>query len=318
MKLARHETGKQNIIVFQGGFHGRSLTALAMTTSKTAYGVGFGPLPSGIFTAPFPNYLHSFPGCTPEQASQHALTALEEMLKERTAPSDTAAIFLEPILGEGGYIAPPPGFFKKLRKLCDDNGILLVADEVQSGCGRTGKMWAVEHEGVTPDILVFAKGIASGLPLSGIATRGDMMKKSPAGTMGGTFGATAVSAAAACGTLDALVEDKLIENAAARGEQLLAGLQKLQAKYPEHILDTRGRGCMVGWEFNYPAGSGFAGHVTQACMAEGVLLLTAVCIHALVRTTPMTTSHIHIQCHVCRAGVRSSGSSHPWLSPRRR
>jgi 4-aminobutyrate aminotransferase len=290
VKLARHETGRQNVIVFRGGFHGRSLGALAMTSSKTAYGVGYGPLPSGFHHTPFPTCVHCTcagkagahsPGAA-EAAGKtftccgFATESLQQLLKEVSDPKDTAAIMLEPILGEGGYIAPPPGFMRELRALCDKHGMLLIADEVQSGVGRTGKFWAMEHEGVVPDITVFAKGIASGIPLSGIATRGDMMRKSPPGSMGGTYGANAVAAAAAVATIDAIVEEGMLANAAARGAQLQAALRRLAAKHPEHTLDVRGRGCMVGWEFNMPAGSGFAGHVTACAMEEGALLLTSV------------------------------------------
>lgn len=202
------------------------------------------------------------------------MDTLRGMLKEQTAPSDTAAIVIEPILGEGGYVVPPPGFMKQLRSLCDEYGILLVADEVQSGVGRTGKWWATEHEDIVPDILVFAKGIASGVPLSGIATAEHRMKKSPPGSMGGTFGATGVSCAAAIATIETIQQEKLIDNAAVRGEQLMQGLRKLQKKYPEHILDVRGRGCMVGFEFAHPGGSGIAGAVTAASMNHGLMLLT--------------------------------------------
>jgi 4-aminobutyrate aminotransferase len=290
VKLARHETGRQNVIVFRGGFHGRSLGALAMTSSKTAYGVGYGPLPSGFHHTAFPTCVHCTcagkagahsPGAAEAAGTTFtccgfAMESLQQLLKEVSDPKDTAAIMLEPILGEGGYIAPPPGFMRELRALCDKHGMLLIADEVQSGVGRTGKFWAMEHEGVVPDITVFAKGIASGIPLSGIATRGDMMRKSPPGSMGGTYGANAVAAAAAVATIDAIVEEGMLANAAARGAQLQAGLRRLAAKHPEHTLDVRGRGCMVGWEFNMPAGSGFAGHVTACAMEEGALLLTSV------------------------------------------
>lgn len=278
VKLARHETGKQNVIVFNGSFHGRSLATLAMTTSKTAYRVNYGPLISGVHVAKYPYCLHCPVGpgdWAPKSACcGDALDSIKVMLKEQTAPSETAAIVIEPILGEGGYVVPPAGFMKGLRKLCDENGIFLIMDEVQSGVGRTGKFWAFEHEDILPDIFVFAKGIASGIPLSGIATRPQYMHKSPPGSMGGTYGATAVSAAAAVATLQTIKEENLLDNAAARGEQLMAGLRSLQARYPEHIADVRGRGCMVGLEFAHPAGSGFAGAVTAACYPHGLLLLT--------------------------------------------
>jgi len=276
VKLARHETGRQNVVVFNGGFHGRSLTTLAMTTSKYAYRVGYGPLPSGVHVAKFPYCLHCPAAPAGGGCCGDALEGLETLLREQSAPADTACIVIEPVLGEGGYVVPPAGFLRALRALCDRHGILLVLDEVQSGVGRTGKMWAFEHEGADflPDILVFAKGIASGVPLSGIATRPGMMLKSPSGSMGGTFGATAVSAAAAVATLETIREERLVENAALRGAQLAAGLRALQAEFPQHILDVRGRGCMVGLEFAAPLGSGRAGAVTAEAMKEGLLLLT--------------------------------------------
>lgn len=278
VKLARHETGKQNVIVLNGGFHGRSLTTLAMTTSKTAYRVNYGPLPSGIHVAKYPYCMHCPVG--PGEWAQKptccgdALGSIKTMLKEQTSPSDTAAIVIEPILGEGGYVVPPAGYFKELRKLCDDNGIFLIVDEVQSGVGRTGKMWAHEHEGILPDILVFAKAIASGVPLSGIATRPQYMLKSPSGSMGGTYGPTAIACAAGSATLRVIREENLLDNATARGNQLQDGLRSIAGRFPGHIADVRGRGCMVGLEFGYPAGSGFASHVTAACMEHGLLLLT--------------------------------------------
>jgi 4-aminobutyrate aminotransferase len=276
VKLARHETGRQNVVVFNGGFHGRSLTALAMTTSKYAYRVGYGPLPSGVHVAKFPYCLHCPAAPAGGGCCGDALEGLETLLREQSAPADTACIVIEPVLGEGGYVAPPAGFLRALRALCDRHGILLVLDEVQSGVGRTGKMWAFEHEGedFLPDILVFAKGIASGVPLSGIATRPGMMLKSPSGSMGGTYGATAVAAAAAVATLETIRDERLLENAARRGAQLAAGLRALQAEFPQHVRDVRGRGCMVGLEFAAPVGSGRAGAVTAEAMREGLLLLT--------------------------------------------
>ena len=275
IKLARHETGRQNVIVFNGGFHGRSLATLAMTTSKTAYRVNYGPLPSSIHVAKFPYCLHCPAAPAGGGCCGDALDSVRTMLKEQSAPSDTACIVIEPILGEGGYVVPPPGFMAGLRALCDEHGILLVADEVQSGVGRTGKMWGVQHEGVTPDILVFAKAIASGVPLSGIMTRPGLMQKSPPGSMGGTYGATALSAAAAVATLQVIREEKLLDNATARGAQLQAGLRAMAGRHPGVVLDVRGRGCMVGLEFDgATVPSGFAGAVTAEAMARGLLLFT--------------------------------------------
>ena len=305
VKLARHETGRQNVVVFSGGYHGRSLTTLAMTTSKTAYRIGYGPLPSGVHVAKFPYCLHCPAAPAGGGCCGDALASLELLLKQQSAPSDTACIVIEPVLGEGGYVVPPPGFLRALRALCDAHGILLVLDEVQSGVGRTGKMWAFEHEGADflPDILVFAKGIASGVPLSGIATRPGFMHKSPAGSMGGTYGATAVSAAAAVATLETIRDERLLENAAARGAQLSAGLRALQAEFPDRILDVRGRGCMVGLEFRAPIGSGVAGAVTAAAMDEGLLLLTTGLRETIRFIPPLIISAAEVDDALARFGT---------------
>ena len=245
VKLARAATGKQNIIVFNGSFHGRTAGTMALTTSKTIYRAGFGPLPSGVFVAPYPYAFRL--GMSEEQASQYALHALEELLLSQTAPKETAAILIEPVLGEGGYVVPPVSFMKGLREIADKNGILLIFDEVQSGFGRTGKWFASEHFGVVPDIMTVAKGIASGMPLSGVFSRLDLMKKWDVGSHGGTYGGNAVACAAGVATIRAMREEKMIENAAARGVQLMTGLRKLQEEYPQ-IGDVRGLGLMIGTE----------------------------------------------------------------------
>lgn len=247
VKLARMATGRRNIVVFQGSFHGRTHQAMAMTTSKYVYRYNYQPLPGGVFVAPFP-YSYFF-GWDDEQTTAFCLQQLDLLLHSQTAPSETAAIVIEPVLGEGGYVPAPPAFLRALRALCDEHGILLVLDEVQSGFGRTGRFFCYEHAGVTPDILVMAKGLGSGLPISGIASRAELMAKWTPGTHGGTYGGgSAVAAAGACATIDVIREEGLVENAAARGEQLLAGLRELQAEHPA-IGDVRGLGLMVGVEF---------------------------------------------------------------------
>ena len=246
VKLARAATGKPNIIVFSGSFHGRTAGTMALTTSKTVYRAGFGPLPSGVFVAPFPYAfrLHM----SEEQASAYALEQLEDVLASQTAPKETAAILIESVLGEGGYIVPPTSFMKGLRQIADKHGILLIFDEVQSGFGRTGKWFALEHFGVLPDIITAAKGIASGLPLSGVFSRLELMKKWDVGSHGGTYGGNAVACAAGVATIEAMREEKMLENAAERGVQLMTGLRKLQEDYPQ-IGDVRGKGLMIGTEF---------------------------------------------------------------------
>ena len=246
VKIAKLATGRQNVIVFNGSFHGRTHAAMALTTSKTIYRSGFAPLPSGIYVSPFPYAFNM--GMSEEQASQYALGQLEYLLASQTSPKETAAILIETILGEGGYIAPPVSFMKGLREMCDKHGIMLILDEVQSGFGRTGKWFAFEHYDILPDIMTVAKGIASGMPLSGVFTRTDIMKKLETGSIGGTYGGNAISCAAGAATIRAMREEKMIENAAEKGIQLMTGLRKLQEDYPQ-IGDVRGKGLMVGTEF---------------------------------------------------------------------
>jgi len=246
VKIAKAATGRQNIIVFNGSFHGRTHATMALTTSKTGYRTGFGPLPSGVYVSPFPYAFNM--GMAEEQASQYALGQLEYLLASQTAPKDTAAILIESVLGEGGYIVPPTAFMKGLRELCDKHGIMLIFDEVQSGFGRTGKWFALEHFGVVPDIITAAKGIASGMPLSAVFSHTDIMKKLDVGSIGGTYGGNAVACAAGVATIKAMREEKMLENAAEKGIQLMTGLRKFQEEYPQ-IGDVRGKGLMIGTEF---------------------------------------------------------------------
>jgi 4-aminobutyrate aminotransferase len=246
VKIAKAATGRQNIIVFNGSFHGRTHATMALTTSKTGYRTGFGPLPAGIFVSPFPYAFHL--GLSEERASAYALEQLEYLLASQTAPKDTAAILIESVMGEGGYIVPPAAFMRGLREICDKHGIMLIFDEVQSGFGRTGKWFALEHFGVVPDIITAAKGLASGMPLSGVFSRTEIMKKLDVGSIGGTYGGNAVACAAGVATIRAMRDEKMLENAAERGIQLMTGLRKLQEEYPQ-IGDVRGLGLMVGTEF---------------------------------------------------------------------
>ncbi len=246
VKIAKAATGRQNIIVFNGSFHGRTHATMALTTSKTGYRTGFGPLPAGIFVSPFPYAFHL--GLSEEKASAYALEQLEYLLASQTAPKDTAAILIESVMGEGGYIVPPAVFMRGLREICDKHGIMLIFDEVQSGFGRTGKWFALEHFGVVPDIITAAKGLASGMPLSGVFSRTEIMKKLDVGSIGGTYGGNAVACAAGVATIRAMRDEKMLENAAERGIQLMTGLRKLQEEYPQ-IGDVRGLGLMVGTEF---------------------------------------------------------------------
>jgi 4-aminobutyrate aminotransferase len=286
VKLARAATGKPNIIVFQGSFHGRTGLTMALTTSKTIYRAGFQPLPAGVFVAPYP-YAYKL-GLNEAQTSEYCLNAVQELLLSQTSPAETAAILIEPVLGEGGYVVPPSAFMKGLRELCDRNGILLIMDEVQSGFGRTGKWFALEHFGVVPDIITVAKGIASGMPLSGVFSRLDLMKKWQTGSHGGTYGGNAVACAAGVATIQAMREEDMPGNAALRGIQLMTGLRKLQEQYPL-IGDVRGLGLMIGTEFTSngkPAEKALIKGVVHACEEAGLLLLTCGTYDNVIRWIP--------------------------------
>jgi len=246
IKLARHATGRPAIIAFLGGFHGRTLGALALTASKTVQRRGFNPFMPAVYHAPYPKTYRCPPGMTPDQWVAYCLDYIEhELFGQLVSPDEVAAIVVEPIQGEGGYVIAPDAFLRGLREITRRHGILLVADEVQSGMGRTGKMFAIEHTGVQPDIVAIAKGIASGLPLGLAAARADLMKWPP-GAHASTFGGNPVACAAALATI-ALLKSELMANAATVGAYLKAGLERLMAKHPI-IGDVRGRGLMVGVE----------------------------------------------------------------------
>jgi len=274
VKLARHSTGRTNVIVFQGSFHGRTAQTMAMTTSKTVYRAGYQPLPAGVFVAPFP-YAYRY-GWEPAQTVDFCLQELDLILHTQTAPDETAAIIVEPILGEGGYVPAPPGFLPALRDLCSAHGILLIVDEVQSGCGRTGKFFAFEHHLMEPDIIIMAKGLGSGLPISGIVAPRSVMQNWQPGSHGGTYGGNAIACAAAEATLGVIIEEDLMDNAAARGIQLMSGLRSLQKRL-NRLADVRGQGLMVGCEFSLP-GTRIpdpltAKAVVNHCASDGGLIL---------------------------------------------
>ena len=287
VKLAKAATGRSNIIVFQGSFHGRTHLAMAMTTSKTIYRHKYHPLPSGIFVAPFPNAFYY--GWDEESTVDFCIKELDLVLQGQTAPDETAAIIIEPVLGEGGYVPVPKRFLHHLRKICDEHGILLIIDEVQSGFGRTGKLFSFEHSEVKPDILVMAKGLGSGLPISAIASSETLMNKWTPGTHGGTYGGgSTLPTAAACATIDVLIHEHLIENAAERGSQLVEGLKRLQEKHPI-IGDIRGQGLMIGTEFiNVNGGPDpeVASTIIRHCLAQNLILMGCGTYKNVIRWIP--------------------------------
>jgi len=256
LKLARFHTRRQNVIAFLGAFHGRTMGALSLTASKAKYHAHFGPLLPGIYHVPF---------------GSAGLDELEQRVFRRLMPAEEfAAVIVEPIQGEGGYVVPDAAFFPRLREICDRHGILLIADEVQSGAGRTGKMWAIEHFGVEPDILLTAKGIASGMPVGAMIARADVMSWTT-GSHGSTYGGNPVALAALMETIE-LLEGGLIANAAERGEQGMRGLRPLLEHHPDLVRDVRGKGLMIGVQFD----SGDTAEAVQMqAFDHGLLVLEA-------------------------------------------
>ncbi|MFW6206928.1 MAG: aspartate aminotransferase family protein [Gemmatimonadota bacterium] len=289
VKLAKQATGRTNVIVFSGSFHGRTHMAMSMTTSKTIYRGQYQPLPSGVFVAPFPNAYRW--GWEPDRTAEFCISELEFLLHSQTAPEETAAVVIEPILGEGGYVVPPPSFLKELRDLCGRHDLLLVADEVQSGFGRTGRWFAFQHFGVVPDVICMAKGMGSGMPISAVAASAELWQAQATGSHGGTYGANAVACAAATATIRAIRDEGLLKNAERQGERLLESLAELQASRPE-LGDVRGIGLMVATEFSRPDGSPWperARSVTKAAFEEGLLLLVCGTFGNVVRWVPPLT-----------------------------
>jgi 4-aminobutyrate aminotransferase len=281
LKLAMHATGREKFISFFGSFHGRTLGSLSLTSSKVAQRFGFKRQALDVVHVPYPNeYRNPFTNemCGNGGASEGAVNWIEKLLFKTTTPAEeVAAIVVEPIQGEGGYVPAPPGFLKGLRRICDEHGILLVVDEVQSGMGRTGKMFACEHDGVQPDIICIAKGIGSGLPIGVCVSRADLMDWKP-GAHASTFGGNPVCIAAALKTIE-LLERELIRNAAEVGDYLKRGLEKLMAKY-ECIGDVRGKGLMLGVEFvkdktSREPDAALRDRVEMASFERGLVLLGA-------------------------------------------
>jgi len=256
LKLARYHTRRPNLIAFLGAFHGRTMGAVSLTASKAKYHAHFGPLMPGVYHVPFGN---------------EGLEEIEQRIFKRLMPADEfAAVIVEPIQGEGGYVVPEDDFLPRLRALCDRHGILLIADEVQSGAGRTGKMWAIQHWDVEPDILLTAKGIASGMPIGAMIARADIMSWGP-GAHGSTYGGNPVALAAMLETIR-LLEEGLIANAGIRGREIMEGLAPLLDRFPGLVRDVRGKGLMIGVQFD----SGETAEAVQMqAFDRGLLVLEA-------------------------------------------
>jgi 4-aminobutyrate aminotransferase len=309
-KLARYHTRRQHVVAFHGAFHGRTMGALSLTASRASHRAYFGPLIPGVHHVPYGfcrrcPYDRSYGSCAVE-----CISRIEDVLfQHEVKPDEVAAIFFEPIQGEGGYLVPPPEFLHNLRDLCRKHGILLIADEIQSGFGRTGKMFACEHWGIEPDILCAAKGIASGLPLGAMVARADISTWSRS-THGSTFGGNPVACAAALATLE-LLEEGLVDNAARMGELLQAELTSVKERHAV-ISDVRGLGLMIGVEFEKPDGShaldgALRDRVMQNCFAKGLLLLG--CGESTLRFCPpliVTEADIKVAVEIFDAAVAAA------------
>jgi len=277
IKLARHYTGRTQFIGFLGAFHGRTMGSVTFTASKPTYHRGFYPLLNGVVHVPFPDPYRPVLRIDPGEDYGEAVVRYieEEILAHLLPPDDIAGVLVEPIQGEGGYVIPPPGFFPALRKLCDRHKILLIVDEVQSGVGRTGKWWAIEHSDVEPDIVCIAKGIASGMPLGVMMARESIMTW-PKGSHGNTFGGNPISCAAALATIE-LIENEYLQNSVEAGKYTLDILEELSGRHPS-IGDIRGLGLMIGVEFvkerqSKEYAEQLRDHIVEAAFQRGLLLL---------------------------------------------
>ncbi len=289
LKLARRVTGRPGIIAFRGGFHGRTFGATSVTTSNLNYRTGYEPLLPGVYFAPYPTPHPEF-GSNEEAASAAALAILQSLLTTVVAPSTVGAILIEPVLGEGGYIPAPASFLRALRAIADEHGILLIADEVQSGYGRTGAMWAFEHAGIVPDVVCVAKAIANGLPLSAIVSSRELQERWGRGAHGSTFGGNPVACAAGLAVLATIADEDLVANARARGAELVTGLGKIAAE-DDRIGDIRGLGLMIGVEFTRDRATGepdgiLPDRLMAASADAGLLVLTCGRQHEVIRWIP--------------------------------
>jgi 4-aminobutyrate aminotransferase len=301
VRLARMATGRPNIISFQGGFHGRTAGAASLTTAGSKFRSGFSPLMGGVHIAPFP---HAFRyGWDEETAVAFALKELDHLLQAISTPRDTAGFIIEPVLGDGGYIPTPATFLQGLRERADRHGIVFIVDEVQAGVGRTGKFWGHDWAAIRPDIIITAKGLASGFPISAIAASTELMSKAWPGSQGGTYGGNAVAAAAGVATLRVIERENLVTKAHIRGEELRPGLDNLKAEFPE-IGNVRGRGLMQAVEFttaNNAPDAATALAVQQAAVDAELLLLTCGPYGNVIRIIPpLNVSNDEIQSGLTR------------------
>lgn len=289
VKLAKYATRRPAVVAFRGGFHGRTHAAMALTSSGVKYRGHYEPLPGSVYLAPFPYALRNPTGRSDEAALQFTLDGIDELFATLVYPEDVAAFVVEPILGEGGYVVPPDGFLPALREIADQHGILLAVDEIQTGFARTGRFFATEWTDATPDIVIMAKGIASGLPLSGIVAPRALLDRLEPGVHGGTYGGNAVACAAALATLDVIDDEGLVDNARRQGDRLLAGIRRA-CEGDSSVAEVRGLGLMVGIEFAEPDTlkpmPQRAKALLAAALERRLLLLTCGTYGQVVRVIP--------------------------------
>jgi 4-aminobutyrate aminotransferase/(S)-3-amino-2-methylpropionate transaminase len=314
VKIARRYTGRRGIIAFEYAFHGRTSMAMALTSQVKYYKYGFGPFDSSIQRFPYA-YCYRAPfGMEPNQYAEYCIQKIEDSFKTYTPAEETAAIIVEPVLGEGGFVAPPPAFISGLRSICDKYKILLIADEVQSGMGRTGKMWAIEHYNVVPDILLSAKGLGGGLVLSAVVGRKEIMDSVDVGGIGGTFGGNPLSCVAALKTIEIIEKENLLARATYLGEVATDRLNKMKSKY-NLIGDVRGLGSMVGVELvkdrktKEPAVSETE-EIRRKCHEHGLLIMTCGALHNVFRLMfplVISDSQLHLGLDIFEDSLKELG-----------
>lgn len=288
IKIARAATGRAGVISFGGGYHGRTFMTMSLTGKIKPYKAGFGPMMAGVYQVPFPSDLY---GVTVDES----VAAIERLFRESIQPEQVAAIIIEPVQGEGGFFPAPPALLQQLRKICDLHGILLIADEVQTGFGRTGAYFAMEHSGVAPDLTAMAKGIAGGFPLSAVTGRTTVMDAVSPGGIGGTYGGNPVSIAAALAVLDVIEEEQLCRRANTLGAKLMSALSEISNACPE-LVEVRGTGLMIAAEFRKADGvtpnSALVTEIRNQARARGLILLHCGMYDNVIRfLPPLTTPH---------------------------
>ncbi|QDU09675.1 4-aminobutyrate--2-oxoglutarate transaminase [Gimesia aquarii] len=287
IKIARAHTGRRGVIAFQSGFHGRTNMTMGLTGKITPYKKSFGPFPAEIYHVPFPMEYH---GVSVEDANR----AIETLFKVDIAPEDVAALIIEPVLGEGGFYPAPDHFLSTLRKTCDQHGIVFIADEIQTGFGRTGKMFCMQHSGVEPDLITQAKGIAGGIPIAAVTGKASIMNSPHQGGLGGTYGGSPLGCAAGLAVLEVIAEEQLIERANEIGQRFMSHLSKIQQQFPDHVGHIRNRGAMIAMELvksgdpNQPDAPLTKSLVTAAA-DQGLILLSCGMHGNVIRFLPPLT-----------------------------